>query len=179
MTTPANPAGQYRETMARALKEWLDAQQIEGLSEVLPGEEEFLPWDDHMVNGAVAACIVVIAMPRTSEDRAAGTGPTNRGGKDLHYSIELEVTHRSFDTADGWSASRVDYNRIVDALKDCLRGVGRDLGRPEVVFQLGEFPRTAGIVDEHEEAFKTDDGAVERGGVISFTLTQYLPTNVP
>lgn len=179
MTTPANPAGQHRDSMREALKEWLDAQQIDGIAEVYAGDIRNVPWDEHLTDSPDSTCMVIINLPRTSEDRIAGTGPTNRGGKDVHYSVELQVLHLAVDAESGWVDSRRDYDRIIDALKDCLRGAGRDLGRPELVFQLGEFPRANGIIDEHEDPFENGDGGVERNGTISFTLTQYLPTNVP
>ncbi|HCT79270.1 MAG TPA: hypothetical protein DGT23_22455 [Micromonosporaceae bacterium] len=179
MTAP-NPAGQYRQMMRETLQEWLTAQAIDGVAEVYPGDLREIPWDEHLMSNPDTACVVIINLPRTTEDRAAGTGPTDRGGKDRHYSVELEVTHRGMDAEDGWEDSRNDYDRIIDALLDCLRGSGRELGRPDVVFQIGEWPRSAGIVDEHDEPFLIEDaGVVERRGVISFTLTQYLPTDVP
>jgi hypothetical protein len=89
------------------------------------------------------------------------------------------VTHRGFDVDEGGEESEVDYDRIVDALIDSIRGVGRDLGEPELVLQVGEWPAAAGIIDEHEDPFETDGSAIERAGTISFTLSQYLPTDVP
>jgi hypothetical protein len=53
------------------------------------------------------------------------------------------------------------------------------LGEPELVLQVGEWPAAAGIIDEHEDPFETDGSAIERAGTISFTLSQYLPTDVP
>jgi hypothetical protein len=50
---------------------------------------------------------------------------------------------------------------------------------PELVLQVGEWPAGQGVVDEHEDPFEPEDGVIERRGTISFTLSQYLPTDVP
>jgi hypothetical protein len=179
MTLPANPAGQYRQRMKVAIQHWIEAQNIEGINAIVINGGPDLPWDDYPDSGNTAVCIVRVRMPRRVETRGAQTGPINRGGKDLHYSVELEVTHRGFDVDEGGEESEVDYDRIVDALIDSIRGVGRDLGEPELVLQVGEWPAAAGIIDEHEDPFETDGSAIERAGTISFTLSQYLPTDVP
>lgn len=175
MTEPAsaNPGGQHRRLIRHTLKHWLDAQQIPGIAEVCPGMRPVLDMD----GGADNSCIVRIELPSTSESRAAATGPVDPGGKMLHYDVTLHIHHRGL-IADEWEESEDDYDRIIDALKDALRGRGRDLGRPDVVFQVGEYPQENGILDRHDEPVEAD-GVVDRWGTISFTVSQYLPTFIP
>lgn len=169
----ANPGGQHRRLIRHTLKNWIDAQSIPGITEVCPGMRPEIDLD----GTADSFCIVRIELPSTSEGRAAFTGPGDPGGKMLHYDATLHVHHRGVG-ADQWEESEDDYDRIIDALKDSIRGRGRDLGRPDVVFQVGEYPEHGGVVDRHDEPVE-DGGVVDRWGAISFTVSQYLPTFIP
>lgn len=179
MTFPsANPGGQHRRLIRHTLKAWVDAQEIAGIGLVYPGMKPELSFESDPDSNPDFDCIVRIAIPSCTEDRGAYTGPVDPGGKVLHYACEFHIHHRGYNP-DEWEESEDDYDRITDALKDALRGHGRDLGRPDVILQVGEFPRQAGISDRHEEPVDADGGIVERWGVISFQVTQYLPTFVP
>lgn len=172
MTSP-NPAGEHRRLMRNALADWLTAQQIPGVAHVFASHRPSYDLDEFVRSGdEVGVALVLVALPGESEGRAAYTGPADAGGKDVHYDAELHVTHRGFG-ADNWEAIEDDYDRIADALKDALRGRGRDLGRPLAVFQVGEWPKERGITAQHEDPVE-GDGYVDRQGVISFVITQYL-----
>lgn len=183
MTTPdfpsANPGGEHNWLVRNALKEWLDSQHIPGIDEVFLTLRPLVDLDGAQSNDNDCACLIYIDMGEDSESRAAMTGPVNPGGKDISYDVILNVRHRGFD-ADDWEGSQRDYNRIVDALKDCLRAQGRDLGRPDVILQAADWPRDRGIVHTPSEPVSdTDSGTVDRWGQITFTVSQYLPTFVP
>lgn len=173
MTGPSpNPGGSHRELMRNALADWLTAQHIAGLVEVFASHRSTYADDEFPQGGLDCVALARILLPFDSEDRAASTGPNDAGGKDVHYSAEIHVTHRGFNP-DDWPAIENDYDRLIDAIKDALRGRGRDLGRPEAVFQVGELPRQGGITHTPEEPDDRGD-VVERHGVIAFTITQYL-----
>ena len=173
MSSP-NPAGRHRELMRTALADWVTAQQIPGIGHVFASHRPDYNADEWPQSGGDCVALVRVVLPFESEDRAAYTGPEDAGGKDIHYSAELHVTHRGFDP-DDWPGIEDDYDRIIDALKDSLRGRGRDLGRPLAVFQVGELPREGNITGAHDEPVEEEEaGLVTRHGVIAFTITQYL-----
>lgn len=175
MTYPSpNPGGRNRELVATALSEWLMAQHIGGLSAVqmVPIGPDRVDWEADAIGTAGPRCQAIILMPRANEDRVALTGPDNFGGKMAHYEIDLELHYLSGEP-DNWRAATFDCWRIVDAIKDCLRGSGRDLSRPDVILQVGESPREQSISDEIEEPISAD-GSIYITGTISFTVSQYM-----
>lgn len=169
-----NPGGDHRRLMRNAIAEWIRSQRIQGLEKVSatqPGPDR-IDWSDATFSAGQFHAQTTLALPSDSEDFLAGTGPTDPGGKLIHYEAELYVWHLGGEP-DSWEASEDDYDRIVDRLKDCLRGAGRDMGRPDVILQAGVYPRTAGIRGEHEDPVSSDSGIFRRG-TIFFTVTQYL-----
>lgn len=175
----ANPGGEHNWLVRNALKDWIDAQHVPGIDEVLLTLQPLSYLDSAQSNDNDCACFVFIDMGEDSESRAALVGDDNPGGKDVSYEVLLNIRHRGFD-ADNWEVSQRDYNRIVDALKDCLRARGRDLGRPDVILQAGDWPRIRGIVHTPSEPVAIEDGGgVDRWGTLTFTVSQYLPTYIP
>jgi len=157
--------------MRNAVADWIRAHNVEGIAQVFASHRpEYSP--DEWPQQRPWEALVRVVLPTESEDRAAFTGALDAGGKDIHYSAELHITHAGFN-ADDWEGAEDDYDRLVDALKDSLRGRGRDLGRPLTVFQVGEWPQENNIVAAHDEP-EDNGGRVVRHGVISFTITQYL-----
>lgn len=180
MTAPwypsPNPGGNDRRLMRHVLRDWITAQGIGGLDIVRASREgpDRVRWDDVDLSDGQFHAQAAIAIPHDDEDRGAYTGPDDPGGKFVHYSVEIDLWHVGAEP-DSWGASEDDYDRIVGALKDCIRGVGRDLGRPDVILQVGEWPRTAGIQHDAQDAISADGGILRRG-TISFDISQYLPS---
>jgi hypothetical protein len=180
MTYPSpNPGGEHNWLIRQAVKELIDAQHIPGIDVVHLTLRPLSDLDEAQSNENDCACFIYIDMGQDVEGRAALVGTNNPGGKDITYDVILNVRHRGFD-ADDWEGSQRDYNRIVDALKDCLRGQGRDLARPDVVVQAADWPTQRNIVHTPSEPISdTDSGVVDRWGQITFVVSQYLPTYVP
>lgn len=175
-----NPGGQNRRLVRTILANWVIAQRIAGIDHVytsVPTEWRFEAWAH---TGTGFGALVGVRLGDDSEDRLAYTGPVDPGGKLAHYAAELRIKHWSYELDDSQDSpdSEDDYDRIVDALKDALRGVGRDLGRPEIVLSAGEWPRQGGIA-HRSEPFVVDEGSVLREGTISFNVSQYLTTFYP
>lgn len=169
-----NPGGRNRELVATAVGEWIMAQHIGGLDTVnlVPIGPDRVAWEEQAIGTSGPRCQAVVTIPRVSEDRAASTGPDNFGGKLAHYETELELHYLSGEPQD-WQAATFDFWRVLDALRDCLRGAGRDLSRPDVILQVGEYPREGSItdsVDDPIEAF----GSIYITGTLSFTVSQYM-----
>lgn len=179
MTYPsANPGGEHRRLIRTAVKAWIDAQEIPGIEEIRPTlrpDNDFSP-----IANAETGCsaFVYIDVGEDIEGRAAVVGPTNPGGIEINYTVNLLIRHRGFDP-DDWEGSQYDYDRIVDRLKDCLRASGRNLGRPDVILQAGDWPRDRTKVHTPSEPIADDAGFVDRWGQLSFQVLQYLPTFVP
>lgn len=172
-TPSPNPGGRNRELVATALSEWIMGQHIGGLQAVqtTPRGPDRVDWEEYAVGEGGPRCQAVVLIPRTRESREAGSGPTGRGGKMAHYETELEIHYLGGDL--DWQAAVFDMWRIVDALKDCLRGNGRDMGRPDVILQVGEYPREDSITDEIDDPIDAE-GGVYITGTISFTVSQYM-----
>jgi hypothetical protein len=169
-----NPGGRNRELIIRAVAEWIMAQHVLGLDAVqcTPRGTDRVDWEADAVGTSGPRCVGILLVPRVSEDRVAGTGPVNPGGKLAHYETELELHYLSGEP-DDWEAATFDFYRIVDALKDCLRGSGRDANRPDVVLQLGEYPREGSITDDLDDPVSAD-GGIYCTGTVSFTVSQYM-----
>lgn len=173
-TPPPNPGGQNRDLIRTAVAEWCEAQHILGLQRVwaYPQGPDRVDWEAEAIGTSEARCQAVVNVPRVSESRIAGTGPTDPGGKTAHYDIELELHYLSA-LPDEWEAAARDFGRIVDAIKDALRARGRDLGRPDVILQAGEWPRENSISDDVDDPVNVDGGTYVTGTVY-FTVSQYM-----
>jgi hypothetical protein len=129
-------------------------------------------WEAVAIGESGPRCQGIILIPSVTEERAASTGPDNFGGKLAHYETELELHYLS-GNPDNWQAAVFDFWRIVDALKDCLRGAGRDIARPDVILQVGEYPREQSISDQIEDPISAD-GGIYITGTLSFIVSQYM-----
>lgn len=179
MTTPLpwipapNPGGNYRTLVRRALQQQIEANSIPGLDAVRasdPGPER-VAGSARGGNSQFAATLC-LRIADDSETRTATTGPIDRGGKMAHYEVEMTLYHFTFDEGD-WDAGQDDYERIIGLALDCLRGPGRDLGRPDVIVQVGEWPREQSF-HTHHEAPMDYGGTIMRMGTTGFTVTQYM-----
>jgi hypothetical protein len=173
-TPSPNPGGRNRELVATALGEWFMAQHIGGLQAVqlVPIGPDRVDWEAVAIGESGPRCQGIILIPSVTEERAASTGPDNFGGKLAHYETELELHYLS-GNPDNWQAAVFDFWRIVDALKDCLRGAGRDIARPDVILQVGEYPREQSISDQIEDPISAD-GGIYITGTLSFIVSQYM-----
>lgn len=173
-TPSPNPGGRNRQLVATALAEWFMAQHIGGLNAVQPTPRgpDRVDWEADAVGTSGPRCQAVIAMPRARESREAGSGPDGSGGKMAHYDVELELYYLGGELLE-WQAAQFDFWRIVDALKDCLRGNGRDAGRPDVILQVGEWPREDSITDVLDDPIDAE-GGIYITGTLSFTVSQYM-----
>lgn len=179
-TPSPNPGGQNRRLVRESVKAWLDAQEIPGIGHIYPGMDSGgLHFEDYPSTGGDrdCECLVMIDIANDIESREAYTGPDNPGGKMIFYQIELEIFHNG-NNADAWAEAHNDYDRIVDALKACLRAEGRNLGRPDVYLTAGEYPRSSSIVVQSDPVANSNGVAV-RHGIMSFQVTQYLTGFVP
>lgn len=172
MTTSPNPGGNHRRLMRTALAQWLTAQRIAGLDHVYRSQPPQEALERYRNGQASYSCQAWVRLSEDEEKRLVMTGPVLPTGKIIHYEVELSIWHRSYEPGEqDWADDEDDYDRIVEALKDCLRADGRQLGRPEAVFSVGEYHE--GIRGRHAEP-ETVDGAVDRTGVLSFVITQVI-----
>lgn len=170
-----NPGGNYRTLLLTALQQQIAAQHVPGIDAMRrgdPGPDRVNPGQN--AGGATGfAATVCLTLRDDTEGRIAATGPTDRGGKLAHYEVDMILYHFTFGE-DDWDAGQDDYYRIVGQLIDCLRGPGRDLGRPDVILQVGEWPKEQSFSTHHQEPVDTGPGTVMRIATIGFTASQYM-----
>jgi hypothetical protein len=175
MVASPNPGGQHRRLVRTTIAQWFTAQRIPGVDHVYraapPAGADWY-FENFRRGQADYSCLLAVVLPEDSDDFVAFTGPTSPGGFAIHYRVELHVRHRSWTPGEqDWADDEDDYDRIYDALKDCLRASGRDFGRPDVVLQAGVWPRLRAKVGRHMGAVLVD-GPVDRAGVLTFNVTQ-------
>lgn len=176
MAGSPNPGGQHRRLIRTTIAQWVNAQRIRGVDHVYATPPPEFMFELYRTGTLDYSCLLAVALGEDSEDFAAFEGPAGPGGNLIHYQIRLRIVHRSYTPGErDWADDEDDYDRIVDGLKDCLRGKGRDLGRPDVVLGAGVWPRRRAIVHQPDGAYLQEGGAVDRWGVLSFTVGQYLP----
>lgn len=172
MTTTPNPGGQSRRMVRTALAQWLMAQRIQGLDHVYRSQPPMKALEEYRTGASAYSCQAWIKLPQDDEDRLVKTGPVLPTGKIIHYQVQLEIWHRSYEPGElNWADDEDDYDRIYEALKDCLRAGGRTIGRPEAIVSVGEFQH--GLQGQHAEP-EPVDGAVDRTGTLSFIVTQVI-----
>lgn len=171
-----NPGGQNRRLVRTTIAQWITAQHIRGLDHVYRSEPPEYLFEMYRTGSLDYSCLAAVCLTEDSEDRVAFTGPTSPGGLLVHYTAQLFIKHRSYTPGElDWADDEDDYDRIYDALKDCLRASGRALGRPDVILQAGEWPRVRGKTGRHDPPVLVEGGACDRWGTLSFTVSQYLP----
>jgi hypothetical protein len=172
MTASPNPTGQHRRLMRTALAQWITAMRIQGVDHVYRSEPPEAALDQYRNGAAPYSCQIWIRIQDDAETRLSKVGPDLPTGKIIHYETQLLIWHRSYEPGElDWADDEDDYDRIYDALKDCLRGNGRHLGRPEAIFSLGEI--RSGLAGHHDGP-ATDGDAVDRTGTLRFTITQVI-----
>lgn len=178
---PINPGGEYKKAVRTILASWIDAQAIPGLEPVWKDWAPTFPdeWQPVLGDSSSHACAVAIWVPTTPETRVTVNGPDDRGGIELRPSIELKIYHRTF-FADAYAEAQDDYDRIVDRLKDCMRGPGRNLGRPDFIFLAGESSSgQPNFLEIQDEPVAEDEGPLDLWGTLYFQVLVYLPSTYP
>lgn len=168
-----NPGGRNREFVRKVVAKWIADAGIPGVGAVYPGtpmEEVY----EAAHTGSSYSCLLGVHVRDISEDRAALTGPLDPGGKDAHNDVEIVIKHRTYDISqNAWWLAEDDHDRILDAVKDRFRGAGRDLGRPDVILQAGDWPATGSIRSETGDPVY-NDGVRDQWSRIFLTVTQYM-----
>jgi hypothetical protein len=173
VTASPNPGGQNRRLVRTAIANWITAQHIQGLDHVYRSKPPEVSFTDYVTGTAAYRCNAYVFLPSDEETRYVLTGPVLPTGKLIHYRAELEVWHRVYEMSEqDWDDAEDDYDRIIDAVKDCLRAGGRQLGRPDVVFSVGEYRQ--GIMTEHAPPVILDGGTAQRNGTVIFEVTQTI-----
>lgn len=172
MSASPNPGGQNRRLVRTVLAQWLMAQRIQGLDHVYRAQPPEAALDRYRNGAAPYSCQAWFKVRVDDEQRLVKTGPILPTGKIIHYTVELEIWHKSYEPGEeDWADDEDDYDRIYDALKDALRAAGRTAGRPDALVSIGEYRE--GLSGRHADPVE-DNGAVERNGTLSFTVTQVI-----
>ena len=173
MPASPNPGGQNRRLVRTAVANWLTAQHIQGLDHVYRSRPPEVTFAEYVTGTSAYRCQAYVFLPDDDEKRYTLTGPVLPTGKIIHYRVVLELWHRVYEISeDDWADAEDDYDRIIDAVKDCLRAGGRQLGRPDVVFSIGEYMQ--GIQTRHDLPVMLEGGTSQRNGTVMFEVTQTI-----
>ena len=173
MPASPNPGGNNRRLMRTAIANYVTAQHIQGLDHIYRSLPPEITFTEFVTGTAAYRCQAYVQIPRDEEKRYVLTGPTLPTGKLIHYEAVITVVHRVYEISDeDWADAEDDYDRIIEALKDCIRAQGRQLGRPDAIFSVGEFGQ--GIMTEHSSPEMLDGGTAQRDGTVRFEVTQTI-----
>lgn len=114
-------------------------------------------------------CNAYVLLASAHESRIAMGGPTD-GMKEIDYTAHVVMHFWSIDP--DWEAAQDQFDQIIDALKEQIRSGGRTLGRPDVVFQAGEW--TFGIDDQVTEPVTIAGGQMTQVGSVSLEITELI-----
>lgn len=153
---------------------WLSIAAIPGVQVVYPGMPMIEAFDAFEA-GTEYGAILSIHIGDISEDRVVTSGPNDPGGKDLHCDIEIILKHVGYNVEpQGWMLAENDHDRILEAVKDRFRGGGRDLGRPDVITQAGDWP-AGGSIRSSTGKPVWDDGVRTQWSSVFFLVSYYMP----
>lgn len=173
MTASPNPGGQNRRLARTTIANWINLQHIQGLDHVYRSRPPEVTFTEYVTGDPAYRCQAYVWIPADDEKRLVQTGPVLPTGKIIHYRVEVEIWHRVYELSElDWDDAEDDYDRIIDAVKDCLRAQGRQLGRPDAIFSVGE--NHAGIVTRHAQPVILDGGTAQRNGTVQFEVTQIV-----
>lgn len=168
-----NPGGTTRRVVREVLQDALIGASIPGVVLVYRSLPPVWQLEEAVPMGARFAAAVAIQVGRVVHSRRALTGPTDPGGKDASHEVTLTILHRGFSPEPSdWEDAEDDHDRIIGAIIDVLAGGGRDLGRPDVILQVADWP-------QESLSYETTDpvnvnGVREQFTAMDFTASIYM-----
>lgn len=178
---PPNPGAALRRTVRESLAGWIAMAHIPGVTRVYGHwPVAGIRWDGWPGAGTGFAAQVWVRLGDDTEAIEALTGGDDRGGNLLHVPVDIVLAHQTYslDDAAESPASEDDRDRVYDAVKDCFRGEGRAVGRPDVFLSVGFWPRERAMAGTHTEPVMVGE-SVCRVSTLSITASAYLPQNPP
>lgn len=167
-----NPGGRFREFVRKTTAQWVVDAEIPGVVSVYPDLPYTEVLDGAAPVGALGWASVGVHASEVSESYRVQTGPDDLGGYFGRYDVQLEIKHRWIDM-DNWLSGADDHDRILDAVKTRFKGLGRQMGRPDVILQAAAWPSQDSIHSSTGEPMWAS-GVRDQWSRIFFTVTIYM-----
>ena len=156
-----------RSEVRNAVGTYIAAAGITNLNQVYTTFPKRINFEANSTAGQMFRAAGVVFIRDESEERIA-IGGAYSGWKRIDYTVEFQVfTHALYNTSQD---AMTDFDALIDAIKDQLRGGGHRLGQTDgsVIWQAAE----PGISVSYGEPKTNAGGAVETWAAIEFTVTQ-------
>jgi hypothetical protein len=158
-----------RSEVRTAVGSWIAQANITNLNQIFTSHPKRINFEANATAGQMTRAAGMVFIAGETEERLAVGGASN-GMKRIDYDVEFQIfTHSvrqySQDAMD-------DFDAIVDAVKNQLRGGGHRLGQTDgtVIWQAAEPMITV----TYGEPKTNDGGATEIWAAVRFTVTQML-----
>lgn len=155
-----------RVVVRTAVADWLRAAEI--FDDVRRGKVQFQT-PTFAAGTPNYRCVAYVLLANAHETRIAMGGPTS-GMKEIDYVAHVVMHFWSIDP--DWEAAQDRFDEVIDQVKAQVRSGGRTLGRPDVVFQAGEW--TYGIDDEVTDPVSINGGQMTQVASVSFEVTELI-----
>jgi hypothetical protein len=155
-----------RAAVRSALAQWLQAAEI--FDDVRRGKVNWQP-PTIPAGSPKYRCNAYVLLSNAHESRLAMGGPTS-GVKEIDYTAHVVMHFWSIDP--DWETAQDQFDQIIDELKAQIRTGGRTLGRPDVVFQAGEW--TFGIDDQVSEPVTFAGSGMTQAASVSLEITELI-----
>lgn len=158
-----------RQQVRNAVAKWIAEEQIPTLNQVFTSFPKRINFQEMAFPGQLSRAAAVVFIESESETRIA-IGGAYSGWKQVDYAVSLQVFHHSMQR--NAEDAMTDFDILVDAIQDRLRGGGHRLGviDPSIIWQAAE----PNINADYGEPLTSAGGATETWVAIRFIVTQMI-----
>lgn len=158
-----------RQQVRGAVADWVRAANITNLNQVLDTQPKLSQPLIGSSAGQQSNAVGSVFISTEQEKRIAVGGPNN-GWKQVDYGVVFEIAF--FSIQQDAENVMVDFDTLIDAVKNRLRLGGHRLGLPngDVIFQAAE----SAISVNYMEPLVYEDGGTEIRAAIQITVTQMI-----
>lgn len=158
-----------RQQVRNAVAKWISEAQIPQLNQVFTSFPKRINFQQLAFPGQLSRAAGVVFIESEGETRVA-IGGAYDGWKRLDYEVAFQIFHHSMQR--NAEDAMTDFDEVVDAVQDRLRGGGHRLGYEDgnVIWQAAEPQINA----EYGEPLTNEGGATETWAAVRFTVTQFI-----
>lgn len=158
-----------RQQVRNAVAKWIGEAQIPQLNQVFTSFPKRINFQQLAFPGQLSRAAGVVFIESEGETRVA-IGGAYDGWKRLDYEVAFQIFHHSMQR--NAEDAMTDFDEVVDAVQDRLRGGGHRLGYEDgnVIWQAAEPQINA----EYGEPLTNEGGATETWAAVRFTVTQFI-----
>lgn len=158
-----------RQQVRNAVAKWIGEAQIPQLNQVFTSFPKRINFQQLAFPGQLSRAAGVVFIESEGETRVA-IGGAYDGWKRIDYEVAFQIFHHSMQR--NAEDAMTDFDEVVDAVQDRLRGGGHRLGYEDgnVIWQAAEPQINA----EYGEPLTNEGGATETWAAVRFTVTQFI-----